>query len=90
VAERIPYLELPTADKELLHAWLTEHHVDYTTVPVWAQFDFDEATGEWVIPVYEVDADGRMRLDPMRGDVLKTVVRRRELSPLPWPKRGER
>jgi hypothetical protein len=85
---RIPYLDLPLGEKLAIHDWLTEHHVDYTRVPVYAQFEYDEVTGEWLIPVYWVDDDGRMRID-LDGNgaelVRQHVVRRRELRPLPWP-----
>lgn len=83
--ERIPYQALTREQKEQLHRWLTDHGIDYTRVPVWARFTFDEAASEWRIPVYWVDAEGRMRLDETGQDVRKHVVRRRELRPLPWP-----
>jgi hypothetical protein len=86
--ERIPYQALTREQKGELHGWLTDHGIDYTRVPVWAQFDFDPATREWCIPVYWVDHEGRMRLDETGQDVRKHVVRRRELRPLPWPTYG--
>jgi hypothetical protein len=82
---RIPYLDLPLGEKLAIHDWLTEHHVDYHRVPVEAQFEYDEATGEWIIPMFWVDGDGRMRLE----DVRWYAVRRRELRPLPWRKRED-
>jgi hypothetical protein len=80
---RIPYLGLPLGDKLAIHDWLTEHHVDYTRVPVYAQFEYDDVTGEWLIPIYWHDSIGRMRVDE-HGGVRTHVVRRRELRPLPW------
>lgn len=74
-------------EKDELHRWLADHHVDYIRVPVYAEFDRDDATGEWRIPVYWFDA-GRMRLDETGQDVRKHVIRRRELRPLPWPTCG--
>lgn len=89
MAELIPYLDLPAEDRAAIHAWLTDHRVDYTRVPVYARFDFDAVTGEWRIPIYWHDAGGRMGLASGRpGERLirQHVIRRRELRPLPWPK----
>lgn len=81
---RIPYLDLPLGEKLAIHDWLTEHHVDYTRVPVDAQFEHDDATGEWLIPMYDVDHRGRMLIDPDNDTVRQHVIRRQELRPLPW------
>lgn len=83
MSTRIPYIDLPLGEKLAIHDWLTEHHVDYKRVPVDAQFEHDEATGEWLIPLFWVDDNGRMHLDG-DSDVRRIVVRRRELRPLPW------
>jgi len=83
--QRKDYRELTPGERDELHRWLVDHRVDYTRVPVYAQFERDDATGEWRIPVYWVDDDGRMRLDETGNDVRQHVIRRRELRPLPWP-----
>lgn len=88
MADRVHYLELTREQKDELHRWLLDHHVDYTRVPVWARFERDDATGEWVIPLHWHDADGHMRIDETGQDVRKVTVRRRELRPLPWPTYG--
>lgn len=84
--EFVPYELLTPQERDRLHWWLREHRVDYHFVPVWAQFDFDPATSEWRIPMYDRDTDGRMRLDETGQDVRRHVIRRRELCPLPWPR----
>lgn len=86
--ERIPYTALMPDQQHALHDWLREHRVDPGRVPLYARFDHDAATGEWRIPLYWHGPDGRMRLNPDGDTVRKLVVRRRELSPLPWPTWG--
>lgn len=81
----VHYLKLDTDEKLAVHQWLTDHGVDYTRVPIYAQFDRDDATGEWRIPVYWVDDDGKMRIDHVTEEIRLHVVRCRELRPLPWP-----
>lgn len=88
MTERIPYPELPTEGKLALHHWLNDHNVDFTLVPVDAQFNRDDATGEWRIPVFVRGPDGRgIRLDALRQEPLVRVIRRREKRALPWPAR---
>lgn len=81
---RIPYPELPLTEKRAIHDWLTEHHVDHTAVPVESQFEYDDATGEWLIPVFDRDSRGRLLVDPETGTLRLHVIRRQELRPLPW------
>ncbi|GGN40412.1 hypothetical protein GCM10010109_69490 [Actinoplanes campanulatus] len=91
MAEHVPYLQLMADQREQIHAWLTDHRINYTRVPVYAQFAYDSATQEWRIPIYWHDSNGRMRID-LDGHGLELVrqhvVRRRELRPLPWPEVG--
>lgn len=83
--ERVLYTLLTREQQHALHAWLRDHGVQHCRVPLYASFDFDAATGEWRIPVYWYDADGRMCVHLDGETVRKHVVRRRELRPLPWP-----
>lgn len=85
MADFIPYPDLSPEQRQAIHIWLRGHRVDPGRVPVYATFERDAATGEWRIPAYWVDADGRMRVDAAE-DVRKVVLRRRELQPLPWPR----
>lgn len=90
MTDHISYLDLTTDEKDQIHDWLIDHGVDYHRVPVHETFDFDQATGEWRIPLFWQDTDGRMRVDETGEDVRRVVVRRRELRPLPWPRPGLR
>jgi hypothetical protein len=83
---RIPYTDLNRDDQDAIKAWLVDHRVNPDRVPIDAQFDRDPATGEWRIPVYWHDADGRMAANPDGETIRSLVVRRRELRPLPWPR----
>lgn len=83
--KRIPYLELTPDQQEQIRAWLHEHRIDPARVPIDAQLDYDPAAGEWRIPAYRVDRDGRKRVDPVLGKLRINIVRRRQLRPLPWP-----
>lgn len=60
---RAPYLALTPDQKQALHAWLNDHGVDHKRVPIYADFERDDTTSEWRIPVYWVDDRGRMRID---------------------------
>lgn len=85
--ERIPYRRLDQAERERIHGWLIDHDIDYTRVPVHADLRYDDATGEWRIPLY-VRKPGGIVVDPVTGEPRRVVVRRRELRPLPWPTYG--
>ena len=90
MSDRIPYHDLLPAEQQALHAWLRGHRVEPERVPLDAQFELDAATGEWRIPVFVRHPDGGIRVDLATGDILRRIVRRRELRPLPWPRVGLR
>jgi hypothetical protein len=81
------YLNLTRHEKQAVHAWLSDHSVDYKRVPVEAELVRDDATYEWRIPLFWRDADGGLALTADGSDMRRVVVRRRELYPLPWPER---
>jgi hypothetical protein len=79
----VPYLYLRAEQRQEIHDWLRDHNVNPIHVPIDAQFERDDATGEWRIPVFWADRNGRHALDG--EDLRGHFIRRRELRPLPWP-----
>ncbi|BCJ45342.1 hypothetical protein GCM10010168_86110 [Actinoplanes ianthinogenes] len=86
IGEFIPYYHLDPEQRAELHGWLLDHRIDYHRVPAYEQFTWDAATGEWRIPLYWHNTEGRMQINPDGETVRMLVVRRRELWPLPWPR----
>jgi hypothetical protein len=83
--DRIPYPDLFPDERDQILAWLHEHRIDPGRVPDSADLQRDDTTGEWRIPLYWRDEHGRMATNPDGETVRMLIVRRRELSPLPWP-----
>jgi hypothetical protein len=72
VTDRIPFADLDYEDQDAIRAWLRDHRVNPDRVPIYAQFEYDPATGEWRIPVYWHDTDGRMARKP-DGETVRTL-----------------
>lgn len=78
----VPYRDLSPEEREAIHEWLTEHGVDYRSVPINDPWSLDAGTNEVRIPIF-LRRDGRFYLDE-RGEVARATVRRVMRRPIPW------
>lgn len=82
---RTDYLDLTEAEREAIHAWVRNHGIKPSDVPI-DGIRFDDATGEWVITIAMRNAEGRQYID--HSGLLATREERRPAKPdLPWPTR---
>lgn len=68
------YFALTNEQRDEFHGWFALHGVDHAVVPLTARIELDEATGEWLIPVYLRNADGARYVGD-DGEVASDVLR---------------
>lgn len=81
--ERLRYMELTADEREAVHAWVRDHGLEPSNVPVDGLLGYDTKTGEWRIRVFLM-RDGKP-YPGADGEIAAIVVRRAQRRPLPWP-----
>lgn len=77
----IPYYDLPTPEREAIHAWLNAHDVDHADISAVTAPTYDPAANEWTFTRL-LRADGALR--HVTGEPATEQVTIKATCELPW------
>lgn len=65
--EPAPYMLLTDEQRDILHAFLAAHGIDYSLVPLDAEGEYDPVTQTWVVEMFVRATHGGLAIDRTTG-----------------------